>query len=50
MTLPVVNWSFTPVSFDLKNSFTLAKKSVHLVLKGLQVLFSGQFADFLCLC
>lgn len=33
--------------FGLENSLTLTKKCVHVVLKGLQVLFRGQFENFL---
>lgn len=45
--LRLVNVNPSPASIDLENMLTLAKKFIHLVLKGLQVLFRGQLANFL---
>lgn len=33
--------------FGLENSLTLTEKGVHVLLEGLQVLFRGQFENFL---
>lgn len=42
-------WLNTALGFGLENRLALTKKRVHVVLKGLQVLFRGQFENFLCL-